>query len=269
MPNIMFWNVRDGAALSQVPVACFENSIDLLILAEDQSSAGYVTSLLNSIGGGDVYFEFAPVRSDIRFYCKNPGSLSMLADEGERVSIRSYSYGGGESIIITAVHLRSKLRSSEDDQYQIARMLRLAIDKAEDSVGHSRSIVIGDFNMNPFEKGIVSHDALHGVMTKRLAKQKSRIFNGVKSDFFYNPMWNFLGDETKGPPGTYFYNAGGSVNYYWNIFDQVLIRPELLDGHDSDSVQIISNIGGSSLVENDRISSSSDHLPIVYRLSLR
>ena len=44
---------------------------------------------------------------------------------------------------------------------------------------------------------------------------------------FYNPMWNLLGDAQE-PYGTYYYAGNGHpINTYWNIYDQVIIRPAL------------------------------------------
>jgi predicted HTH transcriptional regulator len=49
---------------------------------------------------------------------------------------------------------------------------------------------------------------------------------GNEYSMFYNPMWLFLGDE-KQPYGTYYHNNGDSINTYWNLYDQVIIRPIL------------------------------------------
>ena len=54
-------------------------------------------------------------------------------------------------------------------------------------------------------------------------------------------MWKFLGNfETY--PGTYFYNSSEDINYYWNIFDQVLISNELLKYFENENVEIIKRI---------------------------
>lgn len=83
-------------------------------------------------------------------------------------------------------------------------------------------------------------------------------------------MWAFLGDSGPSPPGTYFYNSGGEVNYFWNVFDQVLVRPALLDSLSNDGVKIITELQGHTLLTDlgrPNRETSSDHLPIVCRLS--
>ena len=53
------------------------------------------------------------------------------------------------------------------------------------------------------------------------------------------------------------------------MFDQVLIRPELINGFEPAKLRIVTAIGGSPLVEQDGRPDSgnySDHLPIVFEL---
>jgi hypothetical protein len=83
---------------------------------------------------------------------------------------------------------------------------------------------------------------------------------------FYNPMWKFLSNEAP-PYGTYFYDSGGIVNYYWHIFDQVIMRPQLIEAFDDDSLSIVTQIGGTSLLAKGKPDKQySDHLPIFFSL---
>ena len=82
-------------------------------------------------------------------------------------------------------------------------------------------------------------------------------------------MWGFFGDRTDGPPGTYYYRHGGHLSYDWNIFDQLLIRPDALPWFHGD-VEIVSRIGEVNLLGSDGRPDAevgSDHLPIVFRLA--
>ncbi len=84
----------------------------------------------------------------------------------------------------------------------------------------------------------------------------------------YNPMWRFFGERADGPPGTHFYAAGGKpIAYFWNMFDQVLVRPDLIDA--LVEVAIIDRIGGTSLLNaagQPDVGVGSDHLPLVFVL---
>jgi endonuclease/exonuclease/phosphatase family metal-dependent hydrolase len=86
---------------------------------------------------------------------------------------------------LRATFLASKLFRGPADQYHAARSLREKIVEAEDSAGHQNSLLIGDFNMNPFEEGMNAADGLHGVMDKQIAERMSRRFQRKKKwDFF-------------------------------------------------------------------------------------
>lgn len=158
----------------------------------------------------------------------------------------------------------AKLRMSSNDQSLLMHRMARQIREAEVRYGHTRTVVVGDLNMNPFEPGICSSEGLHAVMCKRIALRISREVNGEECMFFYNPMWNFLGDETPGPPGTYYY-PNGVTAYFWNVFDQVLYRPALLESYREHDVTILDEIDGTSLLRNGRIANEfSDHLPVVF-----
>ncbi len=119
--------------------------------------------------------------------------------------------------------------------------------------------------MNPYESGMVSTLGFHGINDRtRAVKEKNRVVLGSKYDYFYNPMWNFLGDEP-GPSGTVFYRKAIHKISMWNTFDQVLLRPQLLNSFKLSDVAIIDKIGGRDLIDkkNNIVSNKfSDHLPI-------
>ncbi len=98
---------------------------------------------------------------------------------------------------------------------------------------------MGDFNINPFENGVVSARGFHAVMDRNIASKGSREVQGKDCKYFYNPMWRLLGDDTNGSLGTYFYYKSGYISFFWNAFDQVLLRPSLLDYFKSEDVSII------------------------------
>jgi hypothetical protein len=95
--------------------------------------------------------------------------------------------------------------------------------------------------------------------------------DGTEYPFFYNPMWGFFGDRTPGPPGTFHYRHSGYLSYDWNMFDQVLVRPDVLPWFRGD-VEIVTNVGETELTRlNGRPNPAvgSDHFPIVFRLAAR
>jgi len=121
--------------------------------------------------------------------------------------------------------------------------------------------------MNPFDDGVVSGHGFHAVMTRSKALEIERSIDGRSLPFFYNPMWGFFGDNTPGPPGTYYLSSTKPINYFWNIYDQVLVRPAVLDWFHGPT--ILDDDGLESLLsENDlpQKTLSSDHLPLCFRI---
>lgn len=145
----------------------------------------------------------------------------------------------------------------------------MAIERAEREAGHRRTLVIGDFNMNPFENGMVGVGGLHAMMDKRIVVKGSRVVRKIKYDYFYNPMWGRLGDDSIGPPGTCYWSKGGAEARFWETFDQILLRPELLPFYNPEALRVLERIGATPLLKNGVIDRSiSDHLPLVIRLDM-
>jgi hypothetical protein len=143
------------------------------------------------------------------------------------------------------------------------------IGEVEQEVGHDRTVLVGDLNMNPFESGMVSAAGLNATMARDQASKGFRTVQGRQYPFFYNPMWGHFGDRDRNPAGTYYRDSGQHVNYYWNMFDQVLIRPSLLDMFPQDGVEIVTHAGTAPLLTSGGapdLAKGSDHLPLLFRL---
>jgi len=83
-------------------------------------------------------------------------------------------------------------------------------------------------------------------------------------------MWSIRGGANPGPAGTY-YHGKGEVCYFWNAFDQVLVRPALLDALDPDGVAIPTRLKDVSLLTprgRPDANAASDHLPLAFSLNL-
>ena len=118
---------------------------------------------------------------------------------------------------------------------------------------------------------MVQTTGLHATMDKHTARKNYRTVSEIRYDFFYNPMWSFFGEKGKGiTNGTYYYNSSKPICYFWNILDQVIIRPSLLDNFNEESLKIVTEINGVSLLNNDGIiyNKISDHLPISFEIHL-
>src|SRR5258705_387564 len=130
-----------------------------------------------------------------------------------------------------------------------------------------KAAILVDLNMNAFEMGVIQADGLHGVMTQAIARKRHRPIGDEVYPYFYNPMWGRFGDTTKGPPGTYYATTSSRDEYFWHTFDQVLIRPDLLDSFDEAELQVLTDCGGIEFLRESGIpddSRASDHLPLLF-----
>jgi endonuclease/exonuclease/phosphatase family metal-dependent hydrolase len=249
--------------------------VDVLVLLECAIQVGDLLAALN-LGDGGPIFHYAPNRAEapeesIKIFTSfTPEFLDPLED-GARHTIRRLRLPMCMDIVLAALHLPSKLHSGESSQILACSQWAETIAQAERRAGHTRTVVVGDLNMNPFEAGVVGAGGFHATMARAEALRGQRTVSGQQYPFFCNPMWGCFGERGETPAGTYFHDSGEHVSYYWNMFDQVLLRPSLVERLSTDGVEIVTHAGAVSLLSaNGRPDRSvaSDHLPILFGLEL-
>lgn len=137
-----------------VAAVAHEKQIDVLILLECKTPFSDLLKALNS--AGKKLFHFPNTQTEaVRIFTRFSSRFLRPIHEGSRFSIRHLTLPAQRVILLAAVHFPSKLFWSEDSQAQECAELARNISAAEHRVGHSRTVLVGDMNMNPFEKGIV------------------------------------------------------------------------------------------------------------------
>jgi hypothetical protein len=270
MTTFLFWNLNKKPLSSLIAKLVEEHDVDILIFAECLMKPDV---LLPYINRADRQWAYSPSDSceRIKIYTRfSPEFIKPVLD-GREFTTRHLTIPDKIDILLTAIHFPSKL--SWSDASQAMRIVEVAskIRIAESRVGHLRTVLVGDLNMNPFEDGIISANGFHAVMSKMVAGKQSRVVQGERYPFFYNPMWSLFGDAPQEPPGTYYYTSG-LISFFWNMFDQVLIRPELLSSFSHDNLNILTSAGNTSLLTSDGRPNSkmaSDHLPLLFSLDLQ
>jgi len=269
MPVLAFWNIHKNVTAERISAFAHERDVDILVLAENETPVFELCRVLNT-GAKRLYFPDIGQSPRLTILTRFRVDHTCLVRDSHGVAIRHYQMPLGASILLVAAHLSSKLWKKTEEQILASTRVARYVRDAEANVGHSRTIIVGDLNMNPFEIGVVGSEGLHAVMDRKIAAAGSRTVHGEECAFFYNPMWSTFGDLDSTPPGTYFYdNSGGEVNFYWNVFDQVLLRPALLDYMTPNSVNVVTELQGVSLLTDaghPNGKDMSDHLPIVCRL---
>ncbi len=270
MLKTLFWNIRQRPLLNLVGELVREHSVDVVVLAECRESPEVVQEALQSSCDRRFFIPDArPSRLVVVSGLGGDQFREVDLDLTGMMSIRCTTFGGME-FLWAFVHLGSKLFMESEDQTGLAREVSSRLRQIEARRGHGRTILCGDFNMNPFERGLVEAGAFHAMMTQDSVRRGHRTVVTQEFPFFYNPMWGLFGDRTAGPPGTYYSRRSSHLSYDWNLFDQVLFRKDVLP-YVEDDPQIPTSAGSQSLVNKrgrpDK-KNFSDHLPLLFTLGL-
>ncbi|MBY0229241.1 MAG: hypothetical protein K2W96_08195 [Gemmataceae bacterium] len=147
--------------------------------------------------------------------------------------------------------------------------VREAIADIERNAGHDRTLVVGDFNTNPFEPEIESALGLHAISTPRVGTADFRSISHQDYPFFYNPMWGCYARQDR-PRASYYFNGSDFHEHFWHMLDQVVLRPSLLPSFPERRLRILDSAGGTSLVTTSGLpdrAGASDHLPMLFHVN--
>lgn len=274
-----FWNVNSLRNMQtderELPrfVADFalERSIDILFLIE---CAIPCQSLISAFKRGPEYY---PISSGERFKVLarfDPMFMQRqtLPVPNDRFDIWHLMLPLQDDVLLSVVHGLDKRNNSPAKQELFLQQVVATLSHFENKLGHNRSIVLGDFNANPFESPVASALGMNAVISRSIAQSKTRRMFNQSYPYFYNPMWNMYGDgRGNSAPATYFYRGSDPHELYWHMLDQVLVRPSLLNRFDFSALDIVTAIRGTELTSARGIPDRtrfSDHLPVVFGVNL-
>lgn len=262
--KILFWNSMNSNVSKQILELWHNYAFEILILVEYNESSD-IQGALNSISPRP--FLSIETGFERRLLLLNEQSLGLdrLYLTG-RIGCHELILGNSKRNLLV-VHGPDKRNHDTPHQLSFYTLANADICRFEDRQNNSQTIVIGDFNVNPFESSMTQSLALNAVSTEHEARLINRNVLGSRLRAFYNPMWSRLGDRSKGPPGTYFNTSKTHGTYGWNMLDQVIFRESSLDL--LSSVKIFDHTGVSSLASrNGRpLKRISDHFPLLVTLS--
>ena len=311
--NFLYWNVYNkGKQLADtIAKIVNENKIDILTLSEVTLHKEEVESIVMGIENASNLKYFKANKKDnddpwiYVFFAENKGfSLQSIAHEfrpdwkeltdstqlreeiyftkyqerNERMLFLKLIHGNLETLLVP-IHFPSRMYATPRKQEALAEGFNRYIKFIEERNKLARTIVYGDFNMSPYEAGMIDYRAFHALPDRRLLDKEIRHLH-IPYKPYYNPSWQLLGDYsvqtidqklilTDEPTATYFKEQSSDVDYYWYLFDQVLLRKEIIDDFDLSAFRIIKGHEGLSLLnENLRPDKDkfSDHLPIIFRI---
>ncbi len=248
------------------------HGVDVVVLAECELRH---PEILKELQRGDERFETPRLpHSRFQFFTRfSSDQFEVMEPKDRRISIHRLRLHGFQDILVSVIHHVDSRNHSPGAQLNKFQLPRLHLLQAEREAGHSRTILFGDFNMNPYHPAMLNPElGLGAMMTRALAATHSLSDTHGR---FYNPMWKMMGHSHV--PGTFYWrNPGEPSNPYWNCFDGVLIRPSLLDAFHDEDLQILRELPNPTGAPIGLVRKTgrhwrlnySDHLPLLFKIRL-
>lgn len=265
--KLLFWNINGQNLSEQIDSLVREHQFDFIILAEDRCNPAKRLLELNARRSDYHYSNTLCER--IQFYSRYSSRFVRPKNESKYYSFREINLPFHEPLLIASVHWKGLTWRSEASQNSSLVELARTIREEENRRHINHTIVVGDLNSDPFSSGMQAINGMHAVMSRTIARKGERTMSPFgKLPFFYNPTWSKFGDESYGPPGTYYRSSSEEICQYWHAFDQILIRPSLIDGLPKKSLEVITSTGKFNLIGEGGAPHFSDHLPLSFTFNL-
>lgn len=269
--RIGFWNVKKKSLARPITDLILAKDLDVLILAETTITTKALIADIRKVRPTPLYYPVINGNQRIKIVTRlDPKYISNFdkSYRGTYWSIFQIKLPRYPKFNLVGIHFPSKLFWDDLSQsFEAVKMMEQL--RAYEAINGTSTVIIGDFNMNPYEAGMTSALGFHAINDKTLIRhRRERKINEDYFKFFYNPMWSHLGDKVV--PGTYYYSKSVPNNNFWNTYDQALLSPEILQHFSSHDVEIVTSIGSSRLYPSKKgmiNKNYSDHLPIVLTLN--
>lgn len=254
--RVFFWNTCKKNIVSHIEAVGHALTPDFILLAEcDKNLISILTTRLCSYGYSHL---LTPGCDKIDAFTKyDLNDIKLLSQTNDFSAMRI------KDLILVVTHQPSQYSHSDDELRRAGEKMVLRVAELESAEKLSTSVIVGDFNANPFEMSMISftgicstnhRDILNPAITRSKETRK----------LFYNPMWTLYGKEID-HPGTFHYSRSGTDLIKWHMLDQVIIRPSLINRFQFDKLEILSHINGVSLKKGRKIT-LSDHLPLIFSI---
>jgi len=178
--------------------------------------------------------------------------------------------------LFACIHFPSKLYHDEETHSEIVPVYK---NKIHALAGRNKRIfVVGDFNMNPFDKGMVQPTCFNSFHNRLLVNKDTMPHIAGAQRLYYNPCWTLMGDfisartydDSKRMGGTQHFLEKKSRKFYWYLIDQIIMAKELINDFISESLVIIEEKYFVDELLKPKIKNipKLDHLPICFSFNL-
>lgn len=172
--TFLFWNIFKRPLQDRIARIAAVHDVDVIILAECDIALQALLTTLNANAARPYALPFS-IGEKLRIFTRlSVPMIDVFNDPIGGLTIRHIRLSPPPDVLLAAVHLPSRVNWDMDDQTLEMPVLASELVRAENNIGTQRTILIGDFNMNPFDPGMVGAQALNAVMTRNLARREDR-----------------------------------------------------------------------------------------------
>lgn len=265
----LFWNIYKRNLIAPIIQVITENEIDICAFAEcDTLDSRGLLNQLKTLNEDWKLIELLP-KGNLKLFSKKTINISVIKEEKH---FSSYKVCDKKvTWLLNIVHLTSAMYKDESARNRRADNVSDLFRKIEEGVFHEdefKSIIVGDFNLQPYSQGVAGVFGFNATMSVANAKKRYRKIEGEKRYYYFNPMWKLMGDN-KAAQGTYYTdNDQQDLSMFWYSFDEVLIRPYFIDKFNWEYFGVVERTEKYNFIIDHKINKIdfSDHLPLKFEI---
>lgn len=261
--KVVFWNTKNIEDINIVLSIIEDESPDIFFLAE-----------FKSLMIKDYYKEIDALNMS---HLINPGCEKIIilikkTLKNIELTIQHTDYTGirlaKSNLNIISVHMPSQINYEFDAlKFNIGKF-KADFEKHIGETETANILLIGDFNVNPFESPMTHYDGLAATNTNDFNPKK--IFRGYSNSLYYNPTWQLYAKSHF--PGTYRKPRPSNTSFdviEHHFLDQVIMSQKLLMSIKSDNIDIIDKTTKYNIFDYAKNKINfSDHLPLKYNFEI-
>lgn len=258
--NLLFWNLHRNELSNYIINVINEHDVDFAVFSEyDSLDLDKVRAELP----GMKLIDNKNGSNRIISVCKKEFEIMHVRPQSRYV-LYLFKYKENR-YALAGIHLKDRRNGTKADRESTAREILIDLKDDVFKKGADNTIIIGDFNANPYDEEMLDVHGFHSVLFKDvIEKDEYRTHNGKEYKRLYNPVLNYISEDEK-MYGS-FYHTSGSNTSVWYCLDQVLVAKPLI--HRISKMSYLKRIGKIDLCQsagpNHEI---SDHLPLLIKFN--
>lgn len=173
MTRIVFWNVNNRDLTDAVCALAVSTAADVLILNENTVPSSATLHALQRSVSADFYYPTFISEKRFHCFCRNASLDVSEIHEGFRTSVRKFRLGH-QRILLVLVHGLDVRNYDSNKRLLFTAKLADEIKFIKEDKKNNKLVLLGDFNMNPYDDGMNEAEGLNAMMTKACAEKRTR-----------------------------------------------------------------------------------------------